>query len=136
MSIELSRRIALFAAALPFVLFSGLPKADIRLNELAFEFDRLAAKLDAYDSCLGDLDLFEKVFDEICSTPATTIEGLCVKARVGCWTLMGDFESATKATPGAQLAFSIIRDLIRTYHPELERPGAVQKLIEEIEQAQ
>jgi hypothetical protein len=131
MAIEVSRRGSFLAAALPLALFNDLPKADVQLKDLGFEFDKLAARLDTYDSCLGDLELFEKLFDDICSTPATTIEGLCVKARVGCWTLLGDFDSASKSIPGAQLAFSIMQDLIRTYHPELENPGAVQKLIGE-----
>lgn len=29
-----------------------------------------------------------------------------------------------------------MQDLIRTYHPELEKPNAVQRLIEEIEKSQ
>ena len=131
MSIEISRRRSFLALVFPLTLFNGLRKADARLKELEFEFAGLAAKLDAYDSGFDDLERFEKIFDEICSTRATTIEGLCVKARVGCWTLLGDFDSASKSIPGAQLAFSIMQDLIRTYHPELENPGAVQKLIGE-----
>ena len=134
MSIEISRRRSFLAAALPLTLFNGLPKVDARLNELGFEFDKLAARLDAGDLNFSELDRFERLFDEICSIQATTIEGLCVKARVGCWTLMGDFDSASRSMPGAQAAFSILQDLIRTHHPELENAGAVQKLLEEVGQ--
>jgi hypothetical protein len=77
---------------------------------------------------------FGRVLSEIVGTPAATIDGLCVKARVGCWGLLGDFDSADESAAGAQMAFSIMRDLIRLRHPNLERPGAVKRLVEEIEE--
>lgn len=46
---------------------------------------------------------------------------------------LGDFESADKSAAGAQMAFGIMRDLIRLRHPHLEKPGAVKRLVEEIE---
>jgi len=76
---------------------------------------------------------FDRVLTEIGDMPATTIEGLCVKARVGCWTLLGDFESADESTAGAQMAFSIMRDLIRLDAPHLENPGALRRLFQQIE---
>ena len=131
---ECSRRTAPFAASLPLAWLCCAPKIDVGLSALWSEFVQLAAKLNSDDSNFGDLDRLERLFDKICSTRADTIDGLCVKARVGCWSLMGDFDSASKSVPGAQIAFSIMQDLIRAYHPELERAGAVQKLLGEIEQ--
>jgi hypothetical protein len=134
MSIEISRRRCFLAAVLPLAHFYSSLKGDAQLNELEFEFDKLAARIDTSGLSLSELEQFGRLFDEICLTPATTMEGLCVKARVGCWTVLGDFYSANKSTPGAQAAFSIMQDIIRIYHPELENPGSVQRLIEEIEQ--
>jgi hypothetical protein len=135
-NLECSRRIALFVASSLFVRLCCVRESDAELSRLWSEFVKLAAKLDADESSSGELERFEKLFDEICAAQATTIDGLCIKARVGCWTLMGDFDSASKSMPGARVAFSIMQDLIRTYHPELEKPNAVQRLIEEIEQSQ
>ena len=39
-----------------------------------------------------------------------------------------------KCTAEDRVALSMIRDLIRLYHPHLERPGALRKLVEDIEQ--
>jgi hypothetical protein len=68
-------------------------------------------------------------------TPATTIDGLCVKARVGCWGLLGDLDDPGEETPaGKRISLSIMRDLIRLRHPDLERPGALTKLVRESEE--
>lgn len=133
-TLECSRRIALFAVSLPFARFCGASKSDAELSELWPKFVELSAKLDSDHSKICDLDRFETLFEEICCTPANTIDGLCIKARVGCWTLMGDFDSAGKSTPEARIAFSIMQDLIRTYHSALERPGAVRRLLDDMEQ--
>src|SRR5689334_3539435 len=129
----ISRRLLLSVAALPAAGSTFESQRDTRSSKLWTEFEELAARLENANVRFDELERFENVFDEICSTTATTIDGLCVKARVGCWTLMGDFESANKSAPGAAIAFSIMNDLIRTYHPELEKPGALQKLLDDIE---
>jgi len=49
--------------------------------------------------------------------------------------MIGDFESADESAAGAQMAFSIMRDLIRLRFPHLENPGAVKRLFEEIEES-
>jgi hypothetical protein len=124
---QFSRRSALFSAAIiPAVAMSRYAQSaatDSALLALGRWFDSIAAQLDDHGL---DTD-----WDTL--MPATTIEGLCVKARVGCWTLLGDFESADKSAAGAQMAFAIMRDLIRLRHPHLEKPGAVKRLVEEIE---
>ena len=134
-TLKCSRRIALFAASLPLARIFDVPKPDEKLSELWSEFIELATNLDSDQSSVCDLDRFETIFEKICSTRANTIGGLCVKARVGCWTLMGDFDSAGQSRSEARIAFSIMQDLIRTYHPALERPGAVRKLLDEMEQS-
>ena len=65
------------------------------------------------------------------ATPATTMEGLYVKARAGCWALLGDLDADEHASADQRMALSIMRDLIRLYQPSLERPGALKKLIEQ-----
>jgi hypothetical protein len=83
----------------------------------------------------SDLKEFGRIVDEIVVTPATTIEGLCVKARVGCWGLLGDLDDPGEETPaGERITLSIMRDLIRLRHPDLERPGALAQLVREIEE--
>ncbi|MGB9041412.1 MAG: hypothetical protein WCC81_02945 [Pseudolabrys sp.] len=77
---------------------------------------------------------FGRVNDAIVAARATTMEGLCVKARVACWARLGDLDAAEDGTAEDRVALSIIRYLIRLYHPHLEQPGALRKLVEDIEQ--
>lgn len=127
----------LCSAALPAVgarFFIEPSQPDGHLLELSRRFELVAAQLDDQaksPSCV-DLVLFGRVHDEIAATSATTIEGLCAKARAGCWTLLGDFESVDDSATGARMAFSIMRDLIRIHAPHLERPGALKSLLSEI----
>ena len=134
----LSRRSVLCSAALPAVgarfFIKQLGQPDGCLLELSRRFERVAAQLDDHakpPSCV-DLALFGRVHDEIAATSATTIEGLCAKARAGCWTLLGDFESIDASAAGVRMAFSIMRDLIRIHAPHLERPDALKTLLREI----
>jgi hypothetical protein len=133
----LSRRsvLAILSAAAVPTAVSQLAQPDARLLTLSRQFELIATQLDdhmKYPSSL-DLELFGRVYDEIAATSATTIQGLCAKARIGCWTLLGDFEAADDSAAGAPMAFSIMRDLIRIHAPDLERPGAVRMLVAEIE---
>jgi hypothetical protein len=50
---------------------------------------------------------------------------------VECWGLLGDLDAGQS---NSNIAVSIIRDLIRLHEPSLEQPGAIQRLVEEIEQ--
>ena len=75
--------------------------ADFELTGLGRQFDAVAAKLDrAIEHGLNidwsDLKEFGRIVDEIVVTPATTIEGLCVKARVGCWGSLGDLDDLVR----------------------------------------
>jgi hypothetical protein len=97
-----------------------------------------AAEIDRTVEGLSDLtqetmDAFDRIEAEIIATPATTIEDLRVKARAACWALLGDLDSREHSAD-KRMALSIVRDLIRMYDPDLERPGAVKKLVEDIEQ--
>ena len=138
---KLSRRSALFSAGLLSLLGqTHAETADRELIGLGRQFDAVAAKLDrAIEHGLNidwsDLQEFGGIVDEIVVTPATTIEGLCVKARVGCWGLLGDLDDPGEETPaGERITLSIMRDLIRLRHPDLERPGALTQLVREIEE--
>src|SRR6478735_1634037 len=135
---KLSRRSALFSAGLLSLLGQTHAEAsDRELTGLGRQFDAVAAKLDrAIEHGLtidwSDLKEFGRIVDEIVVTPATTIEGLCVKARVGCWGLLGDLDDPGEETPADErITLSIMRDLIRLRHTDLERPGALKKLVEE-----
>ena len=138
---KISRRSALFSAGLLSLLGpTRAEAADFELIGLGRQFDAVAAKLDrAIEHGLNidwsDLKEFGRIVDEIVVTPATTIEGLCVKARVGCWGLLGDLDDPGEETPaGERITLSIMRDLIRLRHPDLERPGALTQLVREIEE--
>lgn len=138
-----SRRSALFSAALvslPLPAPTPASGSDIELVALGLQFDSIATKLDnaieqALDVDWSLLEEFGRIVDEIIVSPASTIEGLCVKARVGCWGLLGDLDDpGEKATAGERITLSIMRDLIRLRHPNLERPGALTRLVREIEE--
>jgi len=138
---RISRRSALFSAGLLSLLGpTRAEAADFELIGLGRQFDAVAAKLDrAVEHGLNidwsDLENFGRIVDKIVVTPATTIEGLCVKARVGCWGLLGDLDDpGEKAKADERIILSIMRDLIRLRHPDLERPGALTKLVREIEE--
>ena len=138
---KLSRRSALFSAGLLSLLSpTHVEAADFELIGLGRQFDAVAAKLDcAIEHGLNidwsDLEDFGRIVDKIVVTPATTIDGLCVKARVGCWGLLGDLDDPGEETPaGERISLSIMRDLIRLRHPDLERPGALTKLVRESEE--
>lgn len=68
---------------------------------------------------------FDKIEEEIFATPATTLEGLFVKAKIGCSDLLGDLEPNCQLSTHERIAVSIMRDLIRLYGPDLERPNAL-----------
>jgi hypothetical protein len=90
---QFSRRSALFSVALVSLPVHGpahASAADTLLIGLGRRFDAIAAKLanaieQALDVDWSLLQEFGRIVDEIIVNPATTIEGLCVKARVGCW---------------------------------------------------
>ena len=140
---QFSRRSAfLLAAMIPEIAVSRpalAREADAALLALGHRFDAIAAQMDdaiehALDIDWDTLYEFGRVHDEIVAARATTMEGLCVKARVACWARLGDLDAGEQCTAEDQVALSMIRDLIRLYHPHLERPGALRKLVEDIEQ--
>ena len=135
---QISRRSALyFAAMAPANAVSAHPlvaDADPLLIELGRRFDAISAQIDReLRTEWTVLEEFDRILAQIVNTRANTLEGLFVKARAGCWALLGDFDSADQSTAGAPMAFSIMRDLIRLSAPHLENPGALRRLIQEIE---
>lgn len=112
---------------------------DITLVRLGRRFDALAAQLDhaiehGLDTDWAALCEFSEIETEICATAATTIEGLYVKARAVCWALLGDLEYCERSPANERMALSIVRDLIRLHRPDLEHPGALKRLVKEIEE--
>ena len=138
---KLSRRSALFSAGLLSLLGqTHAETGDFKLIGLGRQFDAVAAKLDrAIEHGLNidwsDLEDFGCIVDKIVVTPATTIDGLCVKARVRCWARLGDLDDhGEQSTDEDRMALSIVRDLIRLRYPDLERPGALTELVRESEE--
>ena len=141
---SISRRSALCSVTmLPLLGTSDeAPKksaSDVGIIKLGPQFDALAAELDhAIDHGANiaweTLEKFDRILTEIIATPATTMEGLCVKARVACWARLGDLDAGEQCTAEDRVVLSMIRDLIRLYYPHLERPGALRKLVEDTEQ--
>lgn len=108
--------------------------ADPLLIELGRRFDAISAQIDRkLRTEWTVLEEFDQILAQIVNTRANTLEGLFVKARAGCWVLLGDFDSADQSAAGAPMAFSIMRDLIRLDAPHLENPGALRRLIQQIE---
>lgn len=114
--------------------------ADAPLLTLGRDFDAVAAKLDhaiatGIDFDDGLLERLSQIEAEIARTHASTMEGLCVKARAACWALLGDLNDPADATTDERMALSIVRDLVRLYHPVLEQPGALKQLVKDVENA-
>jgi hypothetical protein len=139
----ISRRSALSALTGSPLLTAAISSAeassaDSHLLALGRDFDAAAAELDHaitigidFDNRL--LERLDRLDSDIATTQALTIQGLCVKARAACWALLGDLDSGDQSTTDKRMALSIVRDLIRHYDPGLEQPGALKKLVEEIE---
>jgi hypothetical protein len=120
----------------PAALSAEGASADERLLHLGREFTEVAADIDrAIDggTDLADvwLDRLGRLDADIAAAPATTLAGLCVKARAACWARLGDLDPPDEATIDHRMALSIIRDLVRLHDPGLERPGALQRLVED-----
>jgi hypothetical protein len=131
---QLSRRAALISAAfIPAVAAAETVKADSTLLALGRRFDALASELDhatehGPNIAWNKLEEFSRIETQIVATPATTIEGFCVKARAVCWALLGDLDASDRSTADERMALSIVRDLIRICDPSLEDPGALKEL--------
>ena len=133
----LSRRSAFRSVAVLPLVVTSIPtpvgNPDAALLALGRRFDAMANKLDHdIDVSWTLLEEFSEVEAQITSTPATTLEGLSVKARVTCWARLGDLDASEHSTANERMALSIVRDLIRLYDPSLERPGALKSLVDEI----
>jgi hypothetical protein len=134
-----SRRSVLYSAvSLPVIASCRLTEgslADANLLKLGSQFDALADELMKRPVVI--IAEFEERLDrieaEIVATPATTIDGFRVKARAACWALLGDLGSGDQSTTDKRMALSIVRDLIRLYDPDVERPGALKDLVKDIE---
>lgn len=151
-SVEVSEKNVAFSRRSALSVLTALPSiavvitsaeacfVDLPLLTLGRDFDTLAAKLDHAIATGVDFDdelpeRLSQIEAEIARTHASTMEGLCVKARAACWALLGDLNDPADATTDERMALSIVRDLIRLYHPALEQPGALQQLVKDVENA-
>jgi hypothetical protein len=119
---------------LPSQASEQLAQPDAELVALGHQFDELAAFL--HYAGWGDdaaVTRFAAVERAILDCEAVTVEGLSVKARAACWARLGDLDPSIEPTTDKRMAISIIRDLIRVHAPHLERPGALKKLVPDIE---
>lgn len=139
-STMISRRTTLVSLATSLLPASTLPAAasstDAHLVVLGRDFDAITARLDhaiagGIDFADGLLEQLGQLEAEIATTQASTMEGLCVKARAACWALLGELDDPGDTTTDRRMALSIVRDLIRLHDPQLERPGAIAALVEE-----
>ena len=102
---QISRRSALyFAAMVPANAVSANPlvaDADLLLIELGRRFDAISSQVDReLRTETTMLEEFDRILAQTVNTRANTLEGLFVKARAGCWALLGDFDSADQSTAG------------------------------------
>jgi hypothetical protein len=141
-ALAVSRRAAVGSFAALVLSVSTLPAAasstDAHLLLLGRDFDAVTARLDHAIASGTDFDddllqQLDHLSAEIANTQASTMEGLCVKARAACWASLGDLDDPADSTTDRRMAISIVRDLIRLYEPCLEKPGALKQLVEDIE---
>jgi hypothetical protein len=116
------------APALPTTLMQK--EADAELVALGKRFTDMVELLNEQSllnekSAWGDKALLKPLADigvAIMDTPATTMQGLIVKARVACFAHGSGFwlwiDPDTQ--PGFPFAMSIVEDLVRRYDPDLE----------------
>jgi hypothetical protein len=122
------RKVIAGMAATPITTTAGTTTDDAELNALGDQFADIVRALDA---CAWNDDELEsrlhKIEAAIVNTQATTTEGMLVKARIACWSRIGDLGPAG-STVEHRMGLSIVRDLIRLNDPGLERPGALAEL--------
>lgn len=82
--------------------------------------------LDDLQSRLGSLET------AILAEDARTTADLLVKARVASWARLGDLDPTGEATMDQRMSLSVVRDLIRLHDPSLEKPGALEQLVQEM----
>jgi len=111
--------------------------ADTDLLALAHESRQMSEQIDAASSdptktlYVETIKRLGQLYDEILATPSKTVEGLRAKARLACWARLGDLDYSDGWSDGGDMAWSIVRDLIRAHDPHLERPGAMSTLLRE-----
>ena len=90
---------------------------DGKLAALGRQFETFATQIDnaikdGTDIAWDVLQRFDRIELEIAATPAETIDGLRVKARVACWALLDDLDLADRSTTDKRMMASIVRDLM------------------------
>ena len=110
-------------------------RSDAALIELGRQFDEFTADFDLaiegrQELSQPMLQRMEELAKAIGSQSATSLNGLRVKARVATWALLGDLDVRQDSPLARDMSMSIIRDLIRGFDPNCERPGATARLID------
>lgn len=118
------------AATTSSATFGKLISVDAELIELGRQFDAVASEFDQAIEKRADLNFeilsrLDEVEATILSKKAATVDGLRVKARAACWAQLGDMDASDQSSMDVRMAMSIVRDLIRAYDPDLERPDAL-----------
>jgi hypothetical protein len=110
------------------------PLIDANLVMLGQQFAEIVRALDDRDWLDAEpLAKLAEVEGRILNTQAVTMEGLYVKAQAACWALLGDLDPMNESTTDRRMAVSIIRDLVRLHEPGLEQPGALKKLVADLD---
>ena len=109
-------------------------QSDARLIKLGRQFDNVASNIDLAvggqkELCLSMLQHMDELANAIESQSAITLDGLRVKARIAAWALMGDLEARQDCALAQDMSRSILRDLIRNFDSNCQRPGAVGRLV-------
>lgn len=83
----------------------------------------------------ADIDRWAHLLDEMIAIETRSLDGVRAKARVECRLRLGDLDYQVmkeSTRQQATLLDSVLRDLIRTFDPEVEHPGAVRALLREM----
>jgi hypothetical protein len=110
-------------------------RPDAGLSELGLQFDYVSSSIDLaiegrQELCQSMLQRMDELAKAIDNQSATTLDGLRVKARVAAWALLGDLDARQDCALAQDMSRSILRDLIRNFDPNRERPGAVARLLD------
>jgi hypothetical protein len=119
----LSRRSMLGLAIAPIfvseTVSSGNVGEDDKLMALNGQLLETSAALNSesdHDEAIRLLDKIESIWAEMAKTPASTLRGLCVKARATSWGDEAEFgllNPDTETSPNKRLSASLVRDLVR-----------------------
>lgn len=105
-------------------------------EEALLRLEKRFIELDDPEIVGSSVEEWGRVIDEMVAIEARSIEGIRAKARVACRLRLGDldqqFTSDFERNRKGNIVDSILRDLIRTLDPTVERKGAVADLLKSL----